>query len=201
MTARFVTPVYDGRTVTVSGTWDGDDARRSPSPTATRRAPRAGPARVPPATDRPAPPAAPLPAERHRRPSPDVAAARHRARLDRRGASTPPHHAAYLADVRETLPLYAAEGIAHPGWLLRFANSALVAQRRARPVDPRLVGRSPCSACVHDGETVEARAVVLDEFERKGHRFVTLDVAIAPTTARSSASPTPRSTNPAASTD
>ena len=35
---------------------------------------------------------------------------------------------------------------------------------------------------VADGETVEARAVVLDEFERKGHRFVTLDVAIdAPT--------------------
>ena len=32
---------------------------------------------------------------------------------------------------------------------------------------------------VHDGETVAARAVVLDEFERKGHRFVTLDVAIS----------------------
>ena len=29
-----------------------------------------------------------------------------------------------------------------------------------------------------DGEPVEVRAVVLDEFERKGHRFVTLDVAI-----------------------
>ena len=30
---------------------------------------------------------------------------------------------------------------------------------------------------VEDGQTVETRAVVLDERERSGHRFVTLDVA------------------------
>ena len=29
----------------------------------------------------------------------------------------------YLADIREALPLYAT--VAHPGWLLRFANSIL----------------------------------------------------------------------------
>ena len=98
--------------------------------------------------------------------------------LDRRACSTPPAHAAYLADVRETLPLYAAEGIAHPGWLLRFANSALSRNVVLGPwihvsSDLALLGTVP------DGETVEARSVVLDEFERKGHRFVTLDVAIS----------------------
>ena len=29
---------------------------------------------------------------------------------------------------------------------------------------------------VHDGDLVSARAIVTDERERKGHRFVTLDV-------------------------
>jgi hypothetical protein len=87
-------------------------------------------------------------------------------------------HGAYLADVRETLPLYAAEGIAHPGWVLRFANAVLSRNVMLGPwihvsSDLALLG------VVADGEAVEARAVVLDEFERKGHRFVTLDVAIS----------------------
>ena len=88
------------------------------------------------------------------------------------------HHAAYLADVRETLPLYAADGIAHPGWLLRFANSAL---SRNVVLGPWIHVSSELAllGTVHDGETVEARAVVLEEFARKGHRFVTLDVAMA----------------------
>jgi acyl dehydratase len=83
----------------------------------------------------------------------------------------------YLAAVRETSTLYADHGIAHPGWLLRFANSVLVANVRLGPwihvaSDVRLLG------LVGDGDTVEARARVTDEYERKGHRFVTLDVAL-----------------------
>ena len=31
---------------------------------------------------------------------------------------------------------------------------------------------------VHDGDALDVRAVVLDEHERKGHRFVVLDVAV-----------------------
>jgi len=86
-------------------------------------------------------------------------------------------HRTYLADVRETAPLYAAEGIAHPGWVLRFANRALSANVVLGPwihvsSDLALLGT------VADGATVEARSVVVDEFSRKGHRFVTLDVAI-----------------------
>jgi hypothetical protein len=36
----------------------------------------------------------------------------------------------YLADVREELPLYADEGVAHPGWILRDANYVLSANVR-----------------------------------------------------------------------
>ena len=86
-------------------------------------------------------------------------------------------HGGYLADVRESLPLYAAEGLAHPGWLLRFANTAL---SRNVVLGPWIHVSSEVAllGVVHDGETVEARAVVVDELEKKGHRFVTLDVAI-----------------------
>ena len=81
----------------------------------------------------------------------------------------------YLADVRETLPLYAT--VAHPGWLLRFANSIL---SRNVVLGPWIHVSSDVSllGVLGDGEPVEVRAVVLDEFERKGHRFVTLDVTI-----------------------
>ena len=174
MAARFVTPVYDGHTVTVSGTEEGDALVVAVHDGATACATgRAG--RVAPAAERPAPPAADLPEH----PPPASAA------VLRPGTVLgsivevfdAAQHGAYLADVRETAPLYAAEGIAHPGWVLRFANRALSANVVLGPwihvsSDLALLGT------VADGATVEARAVVLDEFARKGHRFVTLDVAI-----------------------
>ena len=77
---------------------------------------------------------------------------------------------------RETLPLYANEGLAHPGWLLRFANTAL---SRNVELGPWIHVSSEVAllGLVQDGQAVETRAVVLDERERGGHRFVTLDVA------------------------
>lgn len=175
MAARFVTPVYDGHTVRVSAGRTGDELELTVAddgaPCATGRA-----GRVPPVTDRPVPPAADLPAD----PPPASAAVLQPGTVlgsivevfDAAG------HCAYLADVRETLPLYSDEALAHPGWLLRFANSALARNVVLGPwihvsSDLALLG------VVHDGETVEARSVVLEEFERKGHRFVTLDVALA----------------------
>jgi acyl dehydratase len=175
MAARFVTPVYDGRTVTVSGYWDGADLDLAVTDGDTSCATgRAG--RVPPATDRPEPAAAPLPAD----PPPAAPEVLQPGTVlgtivDRFDAAA---HVTYLADIREKLPLFTGEGIAHPGWLLRFANSALARNVVLGPwihvsSDLALLG------IVHDGETVAARAVVLDEFDRKGHRFVTLDVAIS----------------------
>jgi hypothetical protein len=175
ISARFVTPVYDGREVTASGTWDGDDLDLIVTDgTTTCASGRAG--RPAPTTTGAEPPAAALPAD----PPPASAEALRPGTVlgtvtDRFDAAA---HASYLADVRESLPLYAAEGIAHPGWVLRFANAVLARNVVLGPwihvsSDVALLG------VVTDGAEVAARAVVLDEFERKGHRFVTMDVAIS----------------------
>lgn len=83
----------------------------------------------------------------------------------------------YLAEIGETLPLFIDEGVAHPGWLLRFANFVLATHVR---LGPWIHVSSDVSSLglVRDGEQVETRAVVTDESERKGHRFVVLDVLV-----------------------
>ena len=86
-------------------------------------------------------------------------------------------HAAYVADVRETLPLYDTERVAHPGWVLRRANRILAGNVAMGPwihVSSDVQNRR----LVRHGDHVGARAVVSAEWERKGHRFVTLDVEI-----------------------
>jgi hypothetical protein len=84
-------------------------------------------------------------------------------------------HAEYLADVREQLPLYREEGIAHPGWILRDANYVLSANVRLGPwihVESIVQHHD----VVRDGEMVGCRSIVTEEWEHKGHRFVRLDV-------------------------
>ena len=84
-------------------------------------------------------------------------------------------HAQYLADVRETLPLYAEEGVAHPGWLLRDANYVLSTNVRLGPwIHVESVVQH--HGVVEDGQVVGCRALVTGEWEHKGHRFVRLDV-------------------------
>jgi acyl dehydratase len=81
----------------------------------------------------------------------------------------------YLADVRETLPLYRADGVAHPGWLLRMANWALSNNVRLGPWIH--VGSSlQLYGAITDGSTVSVRSRVTDVSDRKGHGFVDLDV-------------------------
>ena len=171
--ARFGKPVYDGHVVTVIATEDGDgldlavvDAAGTVA--ATARATRAS---IEPGG--PSPVAAALPGERPPA-SPDslrvgTVLGSLTDVFDARLA------APYLADVRESLPIYAS--VAHPGWLLRFANSILA---RNVELGPWIHVSSEVSllGVLADRERVEVRAVVLDEFARKGHRFVTLDVAI-----------------------
>jgi acyl dehydratase len=83
----------------------------------------------------------------------------------------------YLAEVRETLPLYAEAGVAHPGWLLRDANYVLSTNLKLGPwIHVESVAQH--HAVVHDGDTIEARATVTKEWERRGHRFVELDVGL-----------------------
>lgn len=177
MQARFHQPVYDGDTVTVIGT-PADDGTlgivvvdptgatcakgvavaTAPSPEAPVPASAQRPDPVPPAS------AASLPAGR-------ILGTLHDAVTDAIADQ-------YLADIREVLPIYRLRPIVHPGWLLRYANSVLA---RSVVLGPWIHVESDVShqATAAIGQAIEIRAVVLDEFERKGHRFVTLDVSIS----------------------
>lgn len=176
--ARFLVPVYDGDDVTVTATGNGDglgiEVRNGAGTLCAT-----GEATLPDAHS-PAPPPSGQPAiELPSDPPP--------ARPDTLAAGTrlalPAHtfHAdkavAYLADVRETLPLYAEAAVAHPGWLLRDANYVLSSNVRLGPWI-HVESRTQHHGLVHDGDSVEARATVTNEWERKGHRFVELDVAL-----------------------
>ena len=81
----------------------------------------------------------------------------------------------YLDEISEDHPAFRVDGLAHPGWLLRFANWALSATVRLGPWIH--VGSDAWFlAAVRDGDTIEVRAVVTDRVERKGHEFVDLAV-------------------------
>ena len=186
MYGRFVTPVYDGDEVTVTSTDDGDGVigltlvDSSGNVCATGSA-SIDPGRVDgapsadvdalafpwvdaqPVVDRP------------------LASAEVLDGIEVLGAYDAGFHAdkatAYLADVREALPLYAKEGIAHPGWLLRTANGVLTANVRLGPWI-HVSSATRHLSTLHDGEHLSTRARVIATSERKGHRFVELDVVM-----------------------
>ncbi|HIN93762.1 MAG TPA: hypothetical protein EYM99_13215 [Alphaproteobacteria bacterium] len=87
-------------------------------------------------------------------------------------------HAEYLVSVRENLTIYDDERLVHPGYILRRANMVLRENVLLGPWihveswiwNLRVLGVE---------EPFTTRAVVTDNFERKGHLFVDLDVLIA----------------------
>ena len=83
----------------------------------------------------------------------------------------------YLHDVRETLPLYAAAGLVHPGTILHIGNWAL---RHNVALGPWMhVGsRVEHFAAAPIGAELSARACVTANYEKKGHRFADLDVLV-----------------------
>ncbi len=83
----------------------------------------------------------------------------------------------YLDAIGETLPVYRAEKVAHPGWLLRRANRIL---SRNVEMGPWMHVESDVQqlGLVHDGDVVSTKGRVTDVFERGGHRFVTIDVVV-----------------------
>jgi acyl dehydratase len=85
--------------------------------------------------------------------------------------------AQYLADVRETDPIYAAEGLCHPGLLPRLCNWALMHNVVLGPWIH--VGSDIAHfAAVRIGDELSVRAKILANYERKGHHFVELDGVI-----------------------
>ncbi|MBT1510381.1 hypothetical protein KIP88_07685 [Bradyrhizobium sp. SRL28] len=83
----------------------------------------------------------------------------------------------YLADIREANPIYAKEGLGHPGLLQRVMNRALTDNAILGPwihVGSRMQLLSAAKA----GDVITARAKVIGNYDKKGHRFVELDALV-----------------------
>jgi acyl dehydratase len=172
MRARFHQPVYDGATVTITPGHGGHLELHDGAGTqcAEATAALAEPLDAPDPGDWPEvaqatdpPPAAPDTLV----PGTAFGLAPHRFHADRAGE--------YLADVREDLPIFVTERIAHPGWVLRDANYVLSHNVRLGPWI-HVSSAVQHHGLVGDGAEVTARALVTEEWEHKGHRFVRLDV-------------------------
>jgi acyl dehydratase len=83
----------------------------------------------------------------------------------------------YLADIRETETIYSREGLGHPGLLPRVMNKVLV--------DNAIMGpwihvgtRMQLLSAGRIGDELTARARVIGNYDKKGHRFVELDALV-----------------------
>ena len=83
----------------------------------------------------------------------------------------------YLADIRETEAIYTRDGLGHPGLLPRVMNKVLV--------DNAIMGpwihvgtRMQLLSAGRIGDELTARAKVVGNYDKKGHRFVELDALV-----------------------
>jgi acyl dehydratase len=83
----------------------------------------------------------------------------------------------YLTDVRERHPIYAAEGLGHPGLLQRVMNKVLVDNAILGPWI-HVGSRMQLLGAARSGDEITARAKVTGNYEKKGHRFVELDALV-----------------------
>lgn len=82
-----------------------------------------------------------------------------------------------LADTRETDPLYAAEGIVHPGTILRCCNWAL-SHNVVLPAWMHMGSSVRNLGLAHVGDTLGVRALVTKNYEHKGHKWVEIDALV-----------------------
>ena len=83
----------------------------------------------------------------------------------------------YLADIRETDPIYAKESLGHPGLLQRVMNRALVDNAILGPWI-HVGSRMQLLSAAKSGDIITARAKVIGNYDKKGHRFVELDALV-----------------------
>jgi acyl dehydratase len=83
----------------------------------------------------------------------------------------------YLAEVRETEPLYRAEGLVHPGQILRLANMALV-QNVALGPWIHVGSKVNNLAAVHIGQRLTLRSKITSNVVSKGHSIVEFDAVV-----------------------
>ena len=90
---------------------------------------------------------------------------------------TADYHAQDLKDTRETDPLYAAEGIVHPGTILRCCNWVL-SHNVVLPAWMHVGSKVQNLGIARIGDTLSARARVTQNYEHKGHKFVEVDALV-----------------------
>ena len=172
MKARFVSPVYDGEIVEARLDDDGSLTLTGPDGT-VRATGTASIGRVPP-------PVVSVHAAPRPDPVPPVTAALLApgtvlGTLEFTFRAEPA--ALYLAEVRDEHDIYAGGTVCHPGFLARQANAVLHLNVELGPWI-HVGTRAHHRGLVCDGDAIEVRGQVADEYERKGHRFVDLDVEV-----------------------
>jgi hypothetical protein len=83
----------------------------------------------------------------------------------------------YLSDIRESDPIYVRENLGHPGLLQRIMNKVLVDNAILGPWI-HVGSRMQLLSAARTGDRLTARAKVIGNYERKGHRFVELDALV-----------------------
>jgi hypothetical protein len=173
---RLLKPVYDGDLATVTATETAEGlalAVESHGETcATGRAflPAATPPVPAALPEPPAPPATRPPAD-----AATLAVGRLLAMRPLR--ITPEFLAQSLTDLRETDPLYARDGLMHPGAILRIGNWVL---NHNVVLGPWMHVGSTVQhfAAAHVGDELTARARITANYEKRGHLFVEVDAQV-----------------------
>ena len=88
-----------------------------------------------------------------------------------------PDATGYLADVRETDPIFAREGLGHPGLIQRVMNRVLTDNTILGPWI-HVGSRMQLLCAARAGDEIAARARVTANYEKKGHSFVELDALV-----------------------
>lgn len=82
-----------------------------------------------------------------------------------------------IGDTRETEPLYLAEGIVHPGTVLRCCNWAL-SHNVILPAWMHMGSTVQNLGLAHVGDTLNVRARVTKNYEHKSHKWVEIDALV-----------------------
>lgn len=90
---------------------------------------------------------------------------------------TPEYHAQDLSDTRETDPIYATQGIVHPGTILRCCNWAL-SHNVVLPAWMHMGSTVQNLGLARVGDTLDVRARVTKNYEHKGHKWVEIDALV-----------------------
>lgn len=176
MSARFAQPTYDGELVTVH--WDGAELQlANPAGTVVAQGRAALPDAAPAQPDLAEYPTAVPPAPERRPPASPQVLTEGTVLGSWEANFHFDKHRQYLLDVRESLPIYETLQVAHPGWVLRTANWILADNVLLGPWIH--VGSTVQNlGLVRDGSHVVTRGTVKAAYEKKGHRFVDLDLVV-----------------------